>query len=259
VWNALLPGKAMDLHRLLDAVRLPIEDVDCVYCYGSRLWGCSNMNSDWDFIIILKEGAKGPAGGHVNTHVGMVDVSILSHARYQERLADHRILEVLLWYLPAEAVWLDELRPKSKFKLDHQKLLARLKVATERDKCTARKMVGKGNLAKAVRILGAAYRAYTLAHQMAKPEGIVAFDAANLVTVQSKSWLKTLTAGDVNAITWNIVWGWFQAKLEEATRQLESVCNIGAGGRGGKRRNRTPRGLKSQSERSPKARGKGKA
>lgn len=92
------------------------KDYFALYCYGSRVFGTSHINSDWDLVAAYEDPAL-----H-NVHVNQaVDMSVFSRAMFQEKINKHDDKILTCLFMPPEFVII---QPKEKwhFELDVEKL-----------------------------------------------------------------------------------------------------------------------------------------
>jgi hypothetical protein len=87
-------------------LKIPDRDVSNVYLLGSRLWGTSGPDSDWDFLIIVDDKSSALASApkmFVNIHVGNFDAMIMAQSLYVEKLQNlSSTYELLSVWLPRE-------------------------------------------------------------------------------------------------------------------------------------------------------------
>jgi len=184
----------MNLTRALDLLKLKEEEVLCFYIYGSRLWGSATYSSDWDIVVVTKSASSLKdktttkveddmflgGDGIFMTHVGQLDACIMTHAEFLNRLKQHRWLNLILPYLPPEAIWKNTNRfvekCKVEIKFDPLIMFERLRTDTERDLKVAKKMIGKGKTEKGSKILQSCLQDYLLLFQILEKGKITQFN-----------------------------------------------------------------------------------
>lgn len=98
----------VDLATICARLKLVEKDVLNVYLLGSRLWGTAGPESDWDFLVVVRDKAavlaKAPKR-FLNVHTGNYDAMILSQSFFVEKMTDYTSsYEMIVTWLPAESM-----------------------------------------------------------------------------------------------------------------------------------------------------------
>jgi len=75
----------MEYQEILNRAKLLDTNVVCVYPYGSRVYGNFHKNSDYDFIIIVKNKTTDQFSDN------FININFYTVAEHQQRLDDHEI------------------------------------------------------------------------------------------------------------------------------------------------------------------------
>lgn len=104
----------MDLNYMI-ALRSGIqkEDILCVYPYGSRVYGNFNINSDCDYIVIVKNKTNEQFSDN------LININYYTNEEHQNRLDNHEISALECFFLEKNLVYET---CKFSFKLDLSKL-----------------------------------------------------------------------------------------------------------------------------------------
>lgn len=136
--------KTPSLKAVLDKLGLSDKDVLAVTLVGSRLWGTSNKNSDWDFLIVVKRSPSDK--GRWTLHVGNYEAMMFTLEEFKSKLAAHSFLTLVPFWAPKEHRWkcVAPLNFSALPKLDKQALARAVEEETKRDWDVAAKKAGKG-------------------------------------------------------------------------------------------------------------------
>mmetsp|Transcript_6964 Transcript_6964/g.13759 ORF Transcript_6964/g.13759 Transcript_6964/m.13759 type:complete len:262 (-) Transcript_6964:154-939(-) len=153
---------------------------DCLACvvYGSRLWGMATSKSDWDFLVVLREGVSLPgAASFGGKGIGEVDVQVLSEEQWQSKISAHSVLHlVIATSLPREAEWWISPDFKSrKNKISKGDLVSSCEARVQKDLKLAAKFRSK-NLKRAEKVLKHAIRTLALTLQLLKHNKVLNFE-----------------------------------------------------------------------------------
>lgn len=83
----------MDYQELIQRAKLLDSNVVCAYSYGSRVYGNYHKNSDYDFIIILKNKTTEQFSDN------LININFYTIAEHQQRLNDHDISALECYFL----------------------------------------------------------------------------------------------------------------------------------------------------------------
>jgi len=75
----------MDLKNIISQLELNYKILN-MYQYGSRVYGCTNPNSDYDFMVVVE-------GDFPETHItiGDAEITIYSEIQFQKMIDEHEI------------------------------------------------------------------------------------------------------------------------------------------------------------------------
>jgi hypothetical protein len=104
---------------------------------------------------------------------------VVDEVEFRAKLAEHRFLQVVFFYLPREAIWRDELTSTLRWTVHKPTLYERSLEDRERDVKLAIKMMEKGNTEKGRKIYLATYREKEILLQIAEYGRITDLSAVN--------------------------------------------------------------------------------
>ncbi len=87
------------LQDILKKTNLNDSDVIAVYPYGSRVYGTVRKNSDYDFIVILRN--KKPSEQYSDR---LININFYTANEHQARLNEHEISALECYFLPDELI-----------------------------------------------------------------------------------------------------------------------------------------------------------
>lgn len=105
----------MTYQELLKRTGLDSANVVCVYPYGSRVYGNFHKNSDYDFIVIVKNKTAEQFSDN------LININYYTVTEHQQRLDDHEISALECQFLDWHKIEFVE-KHVFKFTLDLQKL-----------------------------------------------------------------------------------------------------------------------------------------
>ncbi len=96
------------------------QDSNVLGCfpYGSRVYGTNKPDSDYDFILVLKEVAL--ESDRLDSRDNPISITIYSEEGFQQRVNEHKIFALECLFCPKDLVLKNEL--KFQFKLDKSSL-----------------------------------------------------------------------------------------------------------------------------------------
>jgi len=104
----------MYLNEIISRAELDLKDLIAVYCYGSRVYGTFNNESDYDFIIITTNKTQEQFSDN------LININFFTPEEHQARLETHEISAIECQFVSSEFILLE--KRKFKFKLDKSKL-----------------------------------------------------------------------------------------------------------------------------------------
>lgn len=164
----------MTASHVAHTLSLKDDNVLCVFLVGSRLWGTSGHQSDFDFIVVTSKlvwGGEKPA----DRHVGLIDAHILSRDQFEAGLEEQRFRYLLCLHLPCTCVLRSLWTPK--FALNVRLLHSTFLNEKERDLRMARKYFEKGERQRACKTLVHTYRMLLLGKELLSTGAITSFGA----------------------------------------------------------------------------------
>lgn len=203
--------------------RLNIEPGNVVgmYLLGSRLWGTSGPDSDFDLFVIVKDKSPVPGGGGTRQclHAGKFDAVVQTQEVFHARLSGGGFLEQVVWELtpPRSApgphcVIAPQRAPPHpasllgggrQWKFDAAVMAAKLRKTVARDWRIAEKHMGMGKCAKAKKIVVHALRSALISRQFLARHA-AAPDAAVDYSRGLRLWQK-MHADYAYASSWSII------------------------------------------------------
>lgn len=166
-----------------ERVQVEKKNVISVHLLGSRLWGTSNSESDFDVYIIVKDRTAIPGGGiRQCLHAGKYDAVVQTQESYFDRLSKGGFLEQIVWELtpprsapnvycvvsPQQPVPhpLSLLGGSRQWRFNAITMYAKLSKTVARDWRIAEKHMSKGESAKAKKIVVHALRSLLISKQL---------------------------------------------------------------------------------------------
>jgi predicted nucleotidyltransferase len=104
----------MNFENILKRANLKEDNVVSCFSYGSRVYGNFRKDSDYDFIIVVKNKTEEQFSDN------LININFFSVEEHQNRLNEHEISALECYFLPGEFVLKNE--KIYNFKLDLQKL-----------------------------------------------------------------------------------------------------------------------------------------
>lgn len=80
-----------------DCVHIDKDDIIGIYEYGSRLYGCSGNDSDYDFVVITKDNSI-DYGSHHDINRKDLDIQIYEESYFQKLLNEHDIMAMECYF-----------------------------------------------------------------------------------------------------------------------------------------------------------------
>lgn len=104
----------MNSSQIIKELKLNPKDILNIYLMGSRLWGTSRPNSDFDVIIVCQK-----YDGPMTLHTPQINATILDLNMFLDRVKNHEYLETVAIHSPSEFHLLEDMIVKlPKFKYD---------------------------------------------------------------------------------------------------------------------------------------------
>ncbi len=149
----------MNYKEILIRANISNEDILETYMYGSRVYGNFRKNSDWDFIVILKDGKKLSEQFSDN----LININFYTATEHLERLNEMEISALECLYLSEQFILKKNSNLYESFKLDLIKLRHSLSAKSSNSWVKAKKkltvpadyndIVGKKSLWHSIRII----------------------------------------------------------------------------------------------------------
>lgn len=96
------------LTEILTRSKLDVNNLIAVYPYGSRVYGNARKNSDYDFIIILKNKTNDQFSDN------LININYYTAEEHTQRLNDHEISALECFFLDQSLVIFDNMHPLNK-------------------------------------------------------------------------------------------------------------------------------------------------
>eukprot|EP01126_Amoeba_proteus_P064355 TRINITY_DN8_c0_g1_i10.p1 TRINITY_DN8_c0_g1~~TRINITY_DN8_c0_g1_i10.p1 ORF type:complete len:101 (+),score=20.73 TRINITY_DN8_c0_g1_i10:73-375(+) len=79
------------LERVYQALSLTVDQVLCVYLFGSRLYGTVTQQSDWDYVVVVQDGSleDGKTVKQVSVKDELIDGCIYTESKFLDLIANH--------------------------------------------------------------------------------------------------------------------------------------------------------------------------
>lgn len=187
-----------------------------MYLLGSRLWGTSGPDSDFDLFVIVKDKSPVPGGGGTRQclHAGKFDAVVQTQEVFHARLSGGGFLEQVVWELtpprcaPSPYCVIAPPHPASllggrQWKFDAAAMVAKLNKTVARDWRIAEKHMGKGESAKAKKIVVHALRSVLISRQFLARHAGAPDDAVDY-TRGLRLWQK-MHADYAYAASWSVI------------------------------------------------------
>eukprot|EP01012_Entosiphon_sulcatum_P058989 TRINITY_DN83247_c0_g1_i1.p1 TRINITY_DN83247_c0_g1~~TRINITY_DN83247_c0_g1_i1.p1 ORF type:complete len:619 (+),score=84.21 TRINITY_DN83247_c0_g1_i1:25-1881(+) len=111
------------LHLLRNERQLAEDEILNVYQSGSRVYGTAKADSDWDFVIVVRNSAHNAAGGEPEPILeGQINTSLYTEKTFRAMLADHAYQALLCVFLPQHYTWREILPLRAPSPLDLGKI-----------------------------------------------------------------------------------------------------------------------------------------
>lgn len=104
--------------KILESFNFKDEDVLCIYPYGSRVYGTAKPNSDYDFVVVLKEVET--ESDRLDSKDHPISITTYSPDSFKEKIQEHKIGILECIFCPSELIVKERL--KFDFKLNKSKL-----------------------------------------------------------------------------------------------------------------------------------------
>lgn len=97
------------------------EDVLVVWQYGSRVYGTNNENSDWDFVVIVKDSTQFT---EIDTTTDKINIHIYRKSDFMSKVHNNELQPLMCAFLPAPFVWLNRMQEElDNIQLNFRKVL----------------------------------------------------------------------------------------------------------------------------------------
>lgn len=193
------------LSKVASALSVPDQDILSAFVLGSRLWGTSNAQSDYDTYLILKKNASlattlDKQKGFISVHSGNIDGIIMTETTYKgaldpsigshglanilltflrlaERLKECAVFDLVTLWLPPEFVMKSTLNIP--WKLDLDALVASVQKVAARDVAMAEKQASNGNYDKTKKVLVHVTRMIMMATEIVDTDRVENWECAS--------------------------------------------------------------------------------
>ncbi len=149
-------------------LKLKNDNVLNIYQYGSRLWGDFRPDSDYDYIIVLKNHNKPKEGIHIEN----IDATIYSLEGFVEELRQNKFLPIVVSMMWKDRSVVLERQPFDSARyFNGEAFKTAVLQEVDRDLKMIEKMIAKGNIEKSDKIKKYCLRMCQLAAQALNPRG----------------------------------------------------------------------------------------
>ncbi len=150
-------------------LKLKNDNVLNIYQYGSRLWGDFRPDSDYDYIIVLKNHNKPKEGIHIEN----IDATIYSLEGFIEELRQNKFLPIVVSMLCKDRSVILERQPFDSARyFNREAFKTAVLQEVDRDLKMIEKMSAKGNVEKSDKIKKYCLRMCQLASQVLNPRSL---------------------------------------------------------------------------------------
>lgn len=129
------------LERIISEFNLNADDLLNGYCYGSRVYGTANEGSDYDYILIFKDGT---VKDEFAVTRGDLSLHMYQHSSFQDLINRHKIFALECVFLPKDQILqnkmpfqikidLKKLRSAISEKASHSFVKAKKKIVVDKD------------------------------------------------------------------------------------------------------------------------------
>ena len=167
---SLLEKSKLNVSTALSKLSLNDKDVLGVFLIGSRLWGTAHEQSDYDLIVVLKNGNK-EGKGKWSIHNTNIDATCFSKEEFSSRLSQHAFLCLVPYLISSPFRWKFAKQMPSLPKLDRKLLYAATEKEARRDWQIAKKKAEKKQMKEAKKVLLHSMRMLRICLQYAEKGG----------------------------------------------------------------------------------------
>lgn len=92
--------------KIKELTNLQENDVLTIWVYGSRAYGVPQPNSDWDFVVIVKDSCSFV---EPDTREDFINIHFWKESQFRERIELNDLQSLMCVFLPSQFVWKNEL------------------------------------------------------------------------------------------------------------------------------------------------------
>ena len=157
--------------------------VKAIYIFGSRVYGTSSFNSDWDFIMVANNSVN-----NQEIRSGDFNIHIITPDQFQEDLTNHKIQNLECFFAPDWAKLLETI--KWSFKLDLPKLRHSVSHVSSNAWVKCKKKLRQDDYYIGIKSIFHSIRIPMFGSQIARFGKIVDYSCANDIwkVIDSKEW-----------------------------------------------------------------------
>jgi len=169
---------APTLETLVSCLKLNPGDVIAVFLIGSRVYGNLEVDSDWDFIVVVKDDVI--ADPHVE--IANINAGVFNRLKFYEFLHRHVFWILQTHYLPESFVWKKD--DDFGFHLKPTRLRKELLRYSKERWESVERWYQKGDIRRAKKNVVHTLRAFLLGTQIVNFQKVIAWDEANCIYYQ---------------------------------------------------------------------------
>jgi len=163
--------------EIISASGLHPSRVFCIYIFGSRVYGTSGSNSDWDIIMVANNSVESTELPGLKR--GLYNIHVYTPKKFKEDLEWHRINNLECIFAPDWAKLKEDI--KWDFKLDSSKLRHAISHISSNSWVKCKKKLEQGDYYIGIKSLFHSIRIPMFGVQIAKFGKIVDFSEANYI------------------------------------------------------------------------------
>lgn len=176
--------KIPESKEVIKRSKLPEDKVKCIYIFGSQVYGNTDYNSDWDFIIVANDVTQGQEikSGNFNIH-------LVTPEGFKNLLDEHRPQAIECFFAPPEFKLMEDI--KFKFKLSLKTLRHSFSQTSSNSWVKCKKKLKQGDYKIGIKSLYHSLRIPMFGIQLSKTGKISDFSCANKihkVLISKKDW-----------------------------------------------------------------------
>jgi predicted nucleotidyltransferase len=172
----------ISLEKVCSTLDIPVSDVLHAFVLGSRLWGTSNEDSDYDTYIVIKNTSAWASRlssqkSFASIHSANIDAIVMLESNYTDRIRESGVFDLVTIWLPVDFVL--KTVGLLQWKPDLQALFASCDKVLKRDLLMAQKHAENGKYDKAKKVITHTTRMIMMATQIVQHGKVQDWKCAN--------------------------------------------------------------------------------